>query len=320
MIWKSKTKLKTAVLMAHGGVGDFLFQIDLAKRLELVNIPVVILIRKNFSFLKEIIESGNLEKIKLVRANSWSYIKAVLFVWASSFSRKIFIINQFYFTKLSLPTRIFYKVADLLSATVVLCPEKHNEDFSYKQITYIEKELIWQRSNRIVSYVSGKEPNLGFPVLKFKTKHATNLGSYIHIHPIASNFSKSYPPEELIKLLKSIGGQAKIVISITPNAESWYLTEELRRYLASRKDIVFLNKKFSFVEISSMIYSAKLFCTVNTGLLWLAVILGQKVVVFDTKTHEEWNPEPYAGVFRFYNQPVEKVAEFINLFKDGRTK
>lgn len=47
-----KKKEKISIIMSHGGVGDFLFQLDLAKRLELAGVRSIFLVRKNRFFFE----------------------------------------------------------------------------------------------------------------------------------------------------------------------------------------------------------------------------------------------------------------------------
>jgi ADP-heptose:LPS heptosyltransferase len=104
----------------------------------------------------------------------------------------------------------------------------------------------------------------------------------------------------------------KILFTLTPDAEKWYMTDELKLYIAVQTNVTFISKKFSFEEISGYIAGASKFSTVNTGLLWLALSVGQKVVVCDTDEPYEWNPSPY-GATRLHEPSPEDVAQALRV-------
>lgn len=292
-----KDRAKIGVIMAHGGLGDFLFQLDLAKRLELSGVNVLFLLRKNHPFLGSVADYGEVSARK-IRADGIHYIFAIIFVWIKAIFSKAIIINSFHYEFLRLPTRIFYRTSKLLSARILVCKKKFVQNLPYEQISYIDKELIWQRNNRIVSYITGDKRNYQFPIIKPQISKPLKEGKYIHIHPVSSSLQKSYPVKNLISALETIGPQEEILLTMTPKEESWYVTGELRTYINKNKNITFLSNSFSFPEIVNYIKYSEVFCTVNTGVLWVAVMLGREVVVCDTHTDFEWNPLPYGNVKR----------------------
>jgi ADP-heptose:LPS heptosyltransferase len=85
---------------------------------------------------------------------------------------------------------------------------------------------------------------------------------------------------------------------MTPREAVWYVTNEMRDYVETHSNITLMVKQFSCKEITGIIKNAQVFCTVNTGLLWLGIMLDQKIVVCDTYTDFEWNPSPYKNVTR----------------------
>lgn len=297
-------------MMAHGGLGDFLFQLDLAKRFEAVGIETLFLVRKNYDFLSDIISSSDVSKVNLIRSDGIRYLSSVFYVWIISLLTKVAIVNSFHYSHLRLPTRIFYKIAKLFSAEVVVCQKSKNKSIPYKQITYLDRELIWQRNNRIISCVAGQDSNLDFPILKFEKGDSFSNKDYIHIHPVASSLEKSYPPEKLLSALNKITDK-QVLMTITPHAK-WYQGEKFEKLASERTGLDFVNKNFSFKEICGYISGAKVFCTVNTGLLWTAIMLGQKVVVCDTDTDYEWNPAPY-GAIRLREPEPEELVKILNV-------
>ncbi len=287
-----------AVLTVHGGFGDFLFQLDLAKRLESVGIPTRILARKNYLFFQDILAASNVGKTHIVRADGWRYVFAILSVWLRAVSSSIAIINSFHATKFRLPTRIYYALAHKLSAEVIISSTTGEVQSPYTQFVYADHELIWQRNNRIVSYLARTPVSEEFPVLTFATGEAPVYGSYLHIHPVGSLLQKSYPPKKLIAVLEALGPTHPIVLTLTPREERWYVTEELRAYIAAHPHITFISKQFSFAHLTGCVAHADVVCTVNTGILWLALIMGKRIVVCDTHTDFEWNPVAYGQVTR----------------------
>ncbi len=105
-------------------------------------------------------------------------------------------------------------------------------------------------------------------------------------------------------------GGHRIILTLTPDAEAWYVTPELHAYIASHPAVTFISKYFSFEEIRAYISGSRVFCTVNTGLLWLALMLGKDVVVCDIETAYEWNPAPY-GAVRLAEPEGTQTAEAI---------
>lgn len=316
----SRSQKNLAVIMAHGGVGDFLFQLDLAKRLEVAGIDTLILARKNHRFFREIIASSNAAGITVVRADGMRYLAAIMSVFVRSLLRKVVIINSFNPTHLRLPTRAFYAAARLLSAHVVICLHAHNKDFPYEQILYKDEEMIWERNNRIVDHLVHAPQTSGFPILSFRQESVPLPGEYVHIHMVASALQKSYPPQKLLTALTILGARYPVLLSMTPDAEAWYMTDELRTYVANNAHVTFMSKRFSFVEICSYIAHSKVFCTVNTGLLWVALLLKKKVVVCDTYTDYEWNPVPYGNVTRLvhdYDEHGNSLHLALGEHEDG---
>lgn len=292
--------------MVHGGVGDFLFQLDLAKRLATAGIHTLILVRKNHLFLTDIVQASNVQNVELVRADGLRYVAGLVRVWFLACVSRIAIINSFHATHLRLPTRLLYAVAHALSAEVIVCGKEHNSTTPYTQFVYKEHELIWQRNNRIVTYLQQSPFTEPFPVVSFATGTAFSSGAYIHIHPVGSVLQKSYPPKKLIAVLEGLGTTVPILLTLTPREEAWYVTDELRTYIAAHPHITLVSKRFSVTEIAGYIAHASVFCTVNTGLLWLALMLKQRVVVCDTFTDFEWNPLPYGNVTRLSRDTDEE--------------
>jgi putative flippase GtrA/ADP-heptose:LPS heptosyltransferase len=310
---------RVAVIMAHGGLGDFLFQLDLAKRLELSDIKVLFVLRKNHSFLGSIADYGGVSA-KRIRADGLHYIFAIVFVWIKAIFGEVIIINSFHHELLRIPTRIFYRTSKILSARVLVCKKEFVKNLSYEQMLYVDEELIWQRNNRIVSYLTNRKIDYEFPIIQFETDKPLKDEKYIHIHPVGSLLQKSYPAHKLVSALKIIGKNEKILLTMTPKEESWYMTEELREYISKSTNIKFVSKFFSPLEIIDRIKGAKVFCTVNTGMLWVAIFLRKKVVVCDTYTDFEWNPLPYGDVIRLahdYDENGNPLHLMLGEHEDG---
>jgi hypothetical protein len=312
---------KITVLMIHGGVGDFLFQLDLAKRLELNGVTSVFLFRSNYIFLTDIIKNSNISNCQLIKANNFHYPPALLYVWFLAIFNQVTIINSFNYTFLKLPTRLFYWVTKTLGARIIVCQKQWNNN-SYEQVLYKDNEMIWQRNNRIIEKIVDKKCDLEFPIIDFKISNEPNIldQGYIHIHPVGSKLQKSYPAKKLLDLLRMFNSTDKILITMTPKEESWYLTDDLRAYIKTHNNISFISKKFSFMEIKNLILNAQIFCTVNTGLLWLAIMLKKSIVVCDTFTDYEWNPVPYGNTMRLchdYDDEGQSLHLKLNNHEDG---
>lgn len=290
-------KRKFVVIVAFGGVGEFLFQVDLLARLltTYTDLRIILLVRSKYQLFTDIIKASSLQdSVELVDASSYKYVVGMCKVWIASFFSDVTIINSFHSLYYRLPTRIFYSLVKIFGGRVIVA--KHTKtSLPYEQVLYKEHEMIWQRNNRIVEVYSKSSCELPFPAVHFSS--SKGAGDYIHIHPVGSKFEKSYPVAKLLALLESLGNR-KIVLSMTPSEAVWYLNEDLKKYLALKQNITLINKYFSFKEIVEYIGGAKVFCTVNTGLVWLAVMLKQKMVVLDTCTDYEWNPSPYENVLR----------------------
>jgi len=286
----------------------------------MAGISTLILARKNHLFFQEIIAASDVPRVALVRADGVRYLTATFHVFVRALREKVVIINSFNPTLLRLPTRVFYAVARFLSARVIICLHQGKEDLTYEQILYKEKEMIWERNNRIVEHLVHSPQTAGFPVLSFKEESVPLTGEYLHIHMVASALEKSYPPAKLLRALTELGANYPILLTMTPKEEAWYMTDELRTFVENNAHITFMSKRFSFVEICSYISHAKVFCTVNTGLLWVALLLKKKVVVCDTYTDYEWNPVPYGGVTRLahdYDEHGNSLHLALGEHEDG---
>jgi ADP-heptose:LPS heptosyltransferase len=294
---KHQNPLETTVVMvAYGGVGEFLFQLDLIRRLERSGIKSLLLVKNRYRFFSDIVSQIEGEKIHLINAEGIKYFFYIPYIWFMTITKKIVIINSFNSLFYRLPTRMFYGVAKLLSARVIIAKHEKSE-MSYEQIIY-QKEAVWERNNRIVEKITGKPCNDHFPILTFKKQVEKNQ-KYIHIHPVGSVLAKSYPVKKLLDVLEKLQHDHTIVITMTPKEEKWYVTQELRDFVSLHaKNVQLISKYFSAREIISLIQHSSVFCTVNTGLLWLAIMLGKKVVTFDYHTDYEWNPSAYANVTR----------------------
>ncbi len=298
------------VMVAYGGIGEYLFQLDLAKRFEEIGIMSIILVRSKYTFFHEILHEAGDTSICLVNREGWRYYVYMPSVWLLCLMREVTIINSFNSLYYRLPTRIFYTIAKICSARVIV--SKHEkENLPYEQVPY-KQEMVWQRNNRIVEYVTGKSFTEGFPVLKFKSyKHPASSiqhqtgEKYIHIHPVGSILAKSYPVKKLIEVVKKLQDDHNIIITLTPSEEKWYVTNELRDFVKNNSNVEIIIKYFSIKEIISYIANASLFVTVNTGLLWLSLMLKQKTVVCDYFTEYEWNPKYYDNVTRLSHDTDE---------------
>lgn len=294
-------KKKLIVMVVYGGVGEFLFQLDLARRFELENREVLFLVKSKYVFFCDIVRETNLKKVRLVNGKGWRYFTYIVYIWWLSLVQDVTIVNSFNSLFYRLPTKIFYNVAKFLSARIVVSKHDFDTTMLYEQVSY-KKEMIWERNDRIVEYVCGVTNTKNkFPVIDFtfRVKSDVFLGEYVHIHPVGSSYKKSYPSKKLLEVLKCLVKENHILITMTPNEESWYITEEFRDFIAEHEDRVTLKSCFfSAQEIISYIRGSKVFCTVNTGILWFSIILRHKTIVFDTFTDYEWNPGPYKGITR----------------------
>ena len=253
---------KIVVMVAYGGVGEFLFQLDLAKRLEKEGFSSIFLVKGKYTFFREIVQSSDLEATALLNAKGYRYFLFFPAIWLLSLMKDVTIINSFNSLFYRLPTRLFYSVANILGARVIVCKHERDQSLSYEQVTYKEDEMIWQRNSRIVRLLGRSAEKAGFPVLRFATT-SPKEEAYIHIHPVGSSLRKSYPPKKLIRLLEKLHDK-KIVLTLTPREKVWYLTRDIKDFLESKENITLKIKYFSFKEIAGLIANSEVFCTVNT--------------------------------------------------------
>lgn len=300
---------KVVVMIAYGGVGEFLFQLDLARRFEFEKFEVLFLVKNKYTFFSDILREANTRTICLINASRWRYVIGMGYVFYLSLRHDVTIVNSFNSLFYRLPTMLFYNIARLCSARIVISKHKVETSLTFEQVPYTE-EMIWERNVRIVEHVCMTTNTRDtFPVIDFTSKPIANtsLSSYIHIHPVGSSFKKSYPSKKLLEVLRRLVDTNQILITMTPNEETWYMTDELRNFIMEHKDRVILESRFfSAKEIISYIKNSKVFCTVNTGLLWFSILLGHRTIVFDTFTDYEWNPSPYKDVTRLAHDYDER--------------
>lgn len=298
---------KLIVMIAYGGVGEFLFQLDLAKRFEQSGYEVLFLVKSKYAFFCDIAQETDLKMVSFKDASGWKYFAYMPYIWGLSGIRNITIVNSFNSLFYRFPTKVLYGVARLCSADVVVSKHTHKHSWLYTQVPYHEKEMIWQRNNRIVEHVTKERNEAKFPILTF-TSYPYKGEKYIHIHPVGSSLQKSYPVRKLLEVLKHLEEKNyTVLLTMTPSEERWYMTPELKSFIDIHNNKVhFMSKYFSAKEIITHIQNAEVFCTVNTGLLWLSILLSQKVVVFDIYTDYEWTPTPYPRVTRLgYDSDAE---------------
>src|SRR3989344_6283320 len=86
---------KVVVMVAYGGVGEFLFQIDLAKRFEQLGINSIILVKSKYTFFRDIVQEVENNHICLVNRQGWRYFIFMPSVWLLCLMRQVIIINSF---------------------------------------------------------------------------------------------------------------------------------------------------------------------------------------------------------------------------------
>jgi ADP-heptose:LPS heptosyltransferase len=207
----------------------------------------------------------------------------------------------------------------LCGARVIVSKHILDDSLQHEQVAYEEEQVIWKRNKRIVECVTGKVVEAGFPALHFDVD-SPPYSNYIHVHPVGSAPQKSYPAKKLISLLEKLKNR-QVVLTMTPKESVWYVSEELEAFLKENDNVRMIIKNFPFREIAGIISHADVFCTVNTGVLWLGLMLGQKIVVCDTFTDFEWNPKPYNNVIRLahdYDEEGNSLHLVVREYPEGR--
>lgn len=309
---------KVVVMIASGGVGEFLFQLDLAKRLEVEGINTVFFVKKKYILFSEIVQISTVKNAKLISLEKFKLIGLTRFKLLCLF-QSVILINSFNSIGFSFITRMLYFIVRFYEGRVLVCKKDIKDRTSFETLYYGDQEVIWERNNRIVEYITKNKSNLSFPIL-FSEKQKETIPPYIYIHPVGSNFSKSYPVKKLIKLF-SLRKDINWIFTVTPGEEKWYLTEELKNFLKENENITFQSKNFKADEVVSFMTGSKLFITVNTGLLWLAGMLEVKTIVADTFTDFEWNPSFCKNITRLshdYDEKGESLHLVLKDYPDGK--
>ena len=278
---------KTVIMIASGGIGEFLFQLDLAKRLENQNIQTIFFVKKKYLLFAQIVQVSKARRVQLISFESFFFVGLLQFI-STCFTHSVILVNSFNSTAFSTNTKMLYTVVRIFGGRIIICKKDIHEKTNCETIFYQEGEVIWERNNKIVEYITHKKSDIPFPIL-FQDKQRTVSVPYIYIHPVGSSFKKSYPIKKLMKLF-SLRKDINWVFTVTPSEEKWYITEELKTFLKENTHITFQSKNFSISEVVSFMTASKVFITVNTGLLWLACMLDIKTIVADTFTDFEWNP------------------------------
>lgn len=277
----------TIIMIASGGVGEFLFQLDLAKRFEEKGISTIFFVKKRYMLFAQIVQLSTIKHAKLISFETFFIVGLMRFITTCAL-RSITLVNSFNSLSFSASTKVLYYTVKLFGGRVVVCKKDSHQKTSFETLYYKEGEVIWERNNHLVEYVTHKKSDLGFPFLFTDKQRAVSV-PYIYIHPVGSSFKKSYPVKKLMELFL-LRKDINWVFTVTPNEEKWYVTEELKKFLQENTHITFQSKNFSISEIISFMTASKAFITVNTGLLWLASMLETPTIVADTFTDFEWNP------------------------------
>ena len=194
----SSDKPQVVVMFASGGVGEFLFQLDLARRFDIVGVPVYIFVKKRYMLFAQMIQLSTLQHSKLISLESGVLRGLLEYVWLC-ISKKIIVVNSFNSLHFGIVTKCLYAYA-LLTRNRVVVSKKDIDQVSFLEtIPYEQEEMIWKRSNRIVKYITGTASSVSFPILFTDTNRTVSV-PYIHIHPVGSTKEKSYPVKKLIEL------------------------------------------------------------------------------------------------------------------------
>jgi hypothetical protein len=292
-------KTREVLLINFGGVGEYIFQLDFSKRLEDAGkYKVIILTRKNYNLFQQFLQCSNLKYVQVKNGEGYRFFTHIFLTLALVPFRKISVINAFDVKGYSLLTRLFYRGVSILGGKVVLYGT--DDRFRHKRIIFLpqdEREMIWKRNARIVRLLEPQYGSLVFPVVSLKGENPLGVSGYIHFHVVASILAKSYPPQRTVDLIKGLSRDYSVVVTMTPREMEWYFTKDQLNEL-QQKGVKVISKFFTASEIIGILQNSLLFCTVNTGLLWLARFLNKKTVVLDTFTDYEWNPAPYRNVIR----------------------
>lgn len=302
---------KVVVMFVSGGVGEFLFQLDLAKRFEDQGLPTYFFIKKKYTFFSQIVQLSAVNEAKLFSLEKNAILGFIRFLM-TCITSSVVVVNSFNSLRFSVSTKIAYTIALLTAGEVIISKKDKAYKGFLETVPYQEQEVIWERNNRIVTHITGRKSELPFPIVFNDTRRAVSV-PYVHIHPVGSSKEKSYPVKMLIELFE---GKRDVtwMFTLTPGEASWYVTQELRDYLEKNKHVTLLIKYFHASEIISIMTAATCFCTVNTGLLWLACMNSVKTVVIDTYTDFEWNPGGYKNVTRL-SHDYDEQGRSLHLVK-----
>ncbi len=299
-----------------------MFQLDLSKRLEEAGVKsVVILTRTNYNLFSQFLQVSNLSRTYIYNGHGKKFFwKALIIVCGCAFS-SVSVINAFDVKSYSLYTRLFYLSLTLLGGEVFLYG--YDKRLEKKRVYFLkrdEKEMIWRRNIRIVKALQPSYESSAFPAVRLTGESIIAQKNYIHIHVVASALVKSFPPQRTIELVRKLSQENDVIISMTPKEELWYFNQAQIEDIRMLKRVTILSKQFTASQITGLIQGSKLFCTVNTGLLWLSRLLDKKTVVFDSATDYEWNPEPYHNVTRVCHDYDENGKPLLSVkasYPDG---
>lgn len=314
---------KNEVLMvAYGGLGEFLFQLDLAERLHRGDekTSTAFLVKGKYTLFSEIVQNAGLaHHVVLYDASGFRYVLFLIAAIIKATYRQHTVVNSFHSLWYRLPTRFLYEALLWCGGRVILSRHTVDMPSRFEQVPYHLSETIWERNNRIASQYYKKAVSYEFPIVSFKQKKQVTP-VYLHIHPVGSIPQKSFPVEKLKAVLKLLGTDRKVRITITPNEEVWYVNDSSRALLTVQPSVSYKSSFFSFEEIVAMITASDTFCTVNTGIMWVSIFLGHRTVVIDYDTEGEWNPAQYENVVRLthdVDSHGKPYQQSVGTYSDG---
>ncbi len=314
---ESVKKYNNIVLFTNGAIGDFLMGAlcagAAAEKIKGSN--VTILTPRNASIFRDLFSAY--PNVQIYEANRRHFSSLVLFVVRVLWQRNL-VINKMVFKNIPFHTRVFARLLTMRSGSTYVHfaregtsderAEKRTVAFDYHRLVYENLVRLFNTQNlgissHIPDFHFVHDPNI-------LERYGLTRSMYVVIHPCAFSASRSLPAARWARLLEYVATNfPDVKIVITGSKQDSHFINKISEVLPPSIPFINLSGKPSMTELANIIYGARGYIGVDTGITHLAGVLQKRSVVIGNLSNPCWLPR--------YNKNAVILAESKNCACDG---